>query len=302
MTAGRRTWADLYLWATEQLGDRQAARWMFEEVSGLDWPGGDEAGEVAPLRAESRLVAMVERRRKGEPLQYVLGSWSFRTLDLMVDRRVLIPRPETEQVVEAALAELDRLAAARTARTEGGEGEDTGPLTAVDLGTGSGAIALSLAAERRRVVVWATDRSVDALAVARANLAGLAGSAATRVRLVEGDWWSALPAELTGKVDLVVSNPPYISAAEMDHLDPVVRDWEPRSALEAGPEGTEALAAVLGEAPRWLRPGGVAVIELAPHQAEWAEAVARASGFAATRIVADLAGRQRALVAASAGL
>src|SRR5438105_5970876 len=141
---------------------------------------------------------MVARRAAGEPLQYVLGRWAFRTLDLMVDRRVLIPRPETEQVVEVALAEARRLHAR----------------IAADLGTGSGAIALSLAAELPGVDVWATDVSADALAVARANLAGIGTFAAARVRIQEGDWFGALPPELRGRLDIVVSNPPYIGDDE----------------------------------------------------------------------------------------
>ena len=140
---------------------------------------------------------MVARRAHGEPLQYVLGRWGFRTLDLLVDRRVLIPRPETEVVAGLAidaLAALDR------------------PGVAVDLGTGSGAIALSLAAERwPHVEVWATDVSPDALAVARANLAGL-GRRAAVVRLLEGTGSSALPGDLRGRVDVIVSNPPYVPA------------------------------------------------------------------------------------------
>ena len=119
----------------------------------------------------------------------MIGSWPFRTLDLMVDRRVLIPRPETEQVVEVALAELDRMTPTRAAT-------GAATRTAVDLGTGSGAIALALAAERPGVEVWATDVSPPALDVAAANLAGLGGRAAARVRLVQGAWWSALPEHL----------------------------------------------------------------------------------------------------------
>ena len=279
------TWEELYRRAVEGTGEAQEARWIIEEASGERW--GAASGRV-PEKARDRVLSMIERRRSGEPLQYVLGSWSFRTLDLMVDRRVLIPRPETEQVVEVALAELDRLCA----RPDG----PARPVV-VDLGTGSGAIALSVAAERRGVEVWATDASAGAAAVARANLAGLAGRDATRVRIVEGDWWAALPADLRGRVDLVVSNPPYISTAEMATLDDVVAAWEPHSALEGGPAGTEPAEAILAGAGAWLRPGGSAVIEIAPHQAEQLCAAALAAGFATAHVEADLAGRPRALVA-----
>lgn len=294
------TWAEMYARAALRLGDKWEARRMVEEASGSPWhtvvgprggpgpgrsPATERASAPVPERAAARLEDMVERRLRGEPLQYVLASWAFRRLDLMVDRRVLIPRPETEQVVEVALEELDRVRAR------------PGRATAVDLGTGSGAIALSVAAERPNTEVWATDASPGALAVASANLAGLAGSSATRVRLVAGDWWSALPADLRGAVDLVVSNPPYIASHEMDELDPQVRDWEPVGALHAGPRGTEAVEIILRGAPLWLNKGGVAVVEIAPHQMEEAEDLARTAGFVDVRTEPDLAGRPRALVA-----
>jgi release factor glutamine methyltransferase len=256
---------------------------MLEESVGRSWPG---ALELAPTRlTEGRFRSMVERRVAGEPLQYVLGHWSFRNLDLMVDRRVLIPRPETEIVVEVALQELDLL------RVEGR------PPVAVDLGTGSGAIALALASERLGTEVWATDRSAEALDVASANLAGLGGRAATQVRLVRGDWWGALPADLTGAVDLVVSNPPYIAQHELADLDPVVSDWEPAGALVSGPSGLEDVHTILAGARPWLRPQATVVIELAPHQAETAVALAGAAGFHEVMVRKDLTGRQRALVA-----
>lgn len=284
--AGREaTWSELYRSAAAALGDDREARWMVEEASGA--PFGRDAAAV-PETARARLESMVARRRRGEPLQYVLGSWPFRGLELMVDRRVLIPRPETEQVVTVALAELDRL---------GGAASPGKRFTAVDLGTGSGAIALSLAQERTGVDVWGIDSSPGALEVARANLAGLAGRAATRVRIERGDWWAGLPAALRGGVDLMVSNPPYICSAEMAGLDPVVRDWEPRAALEAGPEGTEAAAAILSGAGGWLAPEAAAVMEIAPHQAGAVVELAVAAGFAEVSVEADLAGRPRVLVA-----
>jgi len=183
---------------------------------------------------------MVERRLNGEPLQYVLGSWSFRGLDLMVDRRVLIPRPETEQVVEVALRELDRR-----------NGSDH---VAVDLGTGSGAIALSIAHERKHVQMWAVDASPDAVAVAQANLAGLAGWAATRVRIVEGDWWDGLPGELKGRIDLAVSNPPYVSSAEMEGAPGRGGRLGTEGGARSRTGGTESIERILRAAPEWLSP------------------------------------------------
>ncbi len=261
------------------------ARWIIEESSGLE--GADYAAGLdrpATVRGVATLDRLVARRLTGEPLQYVLGRWGFRTLDLMVDRRVLIPRPETEQVVGFALDELDRLS---------GDRRDA-PMVVVDLGTGSGAIGLAIAAERKQTQVWATDVSPDALAVAGANLAGL-GRAATRVRLVEGSWYEALPAELLGTVDLIVSNPPYV--APSDPLPAAVADWEPVGALVPGPTGREALIEVVDRAPRWLARPGVLVVELAPHQAEATADAARATGFTDVRVEDDLAGQARAVVA-----
>lgn len=258
-----------------------------ERASGLEageyYSGLDEA---APDRARSHFEAMMERRAAGEPLQYVLGAWAFRTVDLMVDRRVLIPRPETEAVVEAALGELRRLRPKRP--------------TVVDLGTGSGAIALSVAREVPGAEVWGTDRSADALAVARANVAGL-GKAGTGVRLAEGDWFEALPAVLRGRIDLVVSNPPYVAHNEVPDLPPEVAGWEPLEALVAGPTGLEEVEAIVDQAPRWLRRPGALVVEVAPRQARPAVALAYEAGFVEAEFSRDLAGRPRALVARTGG-
>ena len=229
---------------------------------------------------------MVARRSDGEPLQYVLGRWGFRRLDLMVDRRVLIPRPETEQVVSVALAELERL-------VEMGVGDPV----IVDLGTGSGAIALSLAAEGRRGAVLATDSSDQALAVARANLAGLGGFAAARVRIISGSWWSALPVTLKGRVSLAVSNPPYVTTDEMSALPAEVREWEPGAALDGGPAGLDAISIIVRDAVQWLGRPGTLVVVMAPHQATAVVELARAAGFSSADVKQDLAGRNRMLVA-----
>lgn len=240
--------------------------------------------EFATERGVHFFDRMLERRMTGEPLQYVVGSWGFRHLDLLVDPRVLIPRPETETVVEFALSELDALRAAAPERR----------LLAVDLGTGSGAIGLSLAFERERVEVWLTDASDAALAVARANLAGL-GRAGTRVTIAEaGEWFGALPIELRGSIDLIVSNPPYV--ADGDALPAVVRDWEPASALFAGVDGLDDLRVIVTEAPQWLSPAGSLIVELAPTQADECAAIARRAGFDGVEIRQDLAGRDRAVV------
>lgn len=257
------------------------ARRIVEAASGFE--GGEfhlGLGELATKRGVVRFDAMMERRLAGEPLQYVIGSWGFRTLDLMVDRRVLIPRPETEVVAGIALEELERLSA--PGRT----------LTVVDLGTGSGAIGLSLAAERTDTHVVLTDASADALQVARANLAGI-GRAATRVMINEGSWFEALGSDLAGSIDVMVSNPPYV--AESDPLPPVVADWEPPDALLAADQGRADLRHLIGGAGEWLRPGGALVLEMAPDQTAWAAQAAADVGFVEIAVQPDLAGRDRAL-------
>jgi release factor glutamine methyltransferase len=276
------TWRHLYALATERLGSDIEARRIVERTSGREGPDWLlTLDEPAPKRAVPFFDDMVERRAAGEPLQYVLRRWGFRTLDLLVDRRVLIPRPETEVVVEVAIRELRRIDSHR-------------PLVA-DLGTGSGAIALSIAAEVSKAHVWATDASEDALAVARANLAGLGSPAAVRVRMARGRWFDALPPAFRGEFDVVVSNPPYIAAEEV--LPAEVSDWEPRSALVAGPSGTEAIAEVVAGAASWVAPRGALVVEIAPHQAEEAQSLARQAGFGDVDIRPDLNGRARVLVA-----
>ncbi len=264
----------------EQLGSRQEAAWIVDHA-------GTELAQ-----------ALADRRKAGEPLQYVLGSWPFRSLELRVDPRVLVPRPETEHMVGVALRELDRIC-------RGGSGARR---IGVDLGTGSGAIALSLAAEGRAMCpdleVWATDASVDALAVARANLESLRRiepAAARRVRMAQGSWYDALPSELAGRVDLLVSNPPYVAESEYPDLDPSVREWEPRDALVAGRgvggvEGMAAIEAIISGAPQWLGPSGAMLIEISPVLADECAATARGAGFGRISIERDLAGRLRTLV------
>jgi len=261
------------------------ARRIVEEASG--WEGADHPlhlGDPSTVLTVTSFWAMLDRRCGGEPLQYVLGRWGFRTLDLYVDHRVLIPRPETEQLVEATISELDRLRQLHR------------PLVAVDLGTGSGAVALSLVAEREDVEVWATDASDDALAVARANLAGLGGPGA-RVRVAAGSWFDALAADLRGRIDLVVSNPPYVAETEVAGLPREVADWEPLGALVPGPTGLEAIEVIVGAAGDWLARPGALVVEHAPHQADEAAALARRAGFDEVETRSDLAGRARMLVA-----
>jgi release factor glutamine methyltransferase len=234
------------------------------------------------VRAVARVDTMVERRRGGEPLAYVLGSWAFRRVEVVVDPRVLIPRPETEEVVEVALDLASGLGR---------------PLVAVDLGTGSGAIAASLARELPfgSVTVWATDVSGDALDVARANVAGL-GRHGQFVRLAEGSWFEALPDVLRGGLGLVVSNPPYVALDDAE-LDDTVRQWEPPGALFAGPDGLDAVRVVVAGAAEWLSPGGALVVEIGHRQGPAAARIAQAAGLREVAVRRDLSGRDRILVA-----
>jgi len=277
-------WAELYRQAVQRLDDRQVARWFVEEASGGTWPG--VLDEDVPRGAGQAFLSLIGRREAGEPVQYVLGHWSFRRLDLMVDRRVLIPRPETEVVVDFALAELAALGA-------------SAPVV-VDLGTGSGAIAWSILSEHRTAQVWATDASEDALAVANLaglGLAGLGPDGAGRAHVVHGDWWQALPRALHGTVDLVVTNPPYVAEAELVELAPEVSQWEPREALVPGATGLESLQALVAPALSWLSLRSVLVAEIAPHQAVPATEIVLEAGFAQVDVRTDLAGRDRVLIA-----
>jgi release factor glutamine methyltransferase len=271
------------------------ARFIVERVSGFDAVEWLDGAETQPtVRAGRQVREMLRRRVAGEPLQYVLGAWEFRGFDLFVDSRVLIPRPETEFVVEVALEEAAR-AGLRRSRRRLALVETDAPAAVADLGTGSGAIAIALAAELPDVEVWATDVSDEALAVARANVSGCA---ATRVRIADpGEWFDALPTTLRGTLRLVVSNPPYIAEDELADLPEEVAAYEPVGALVSGPSGTEAIERLLRSAPGWMSADGVFVCEIAPHQADAMSELARSIGYLEVMVRDDLTGRARVLVA-----
>jgi release factor glutamine methyltransferase len=291
---------DLLASTTDALGSASEARWIVAHAAGMSVGELRSRLEVALSPAVwDAARAMLDRRLAGEPLQYVLGLWAFRGLELGVDRRALIPRPETEQVVDAALDEL---------RAQASLVPEGAALVAVDLGTGSGAIALSLASEfvssGAGLEVWATDSSAAALDLFRENLAALAivrDAAAARVRVAMGSWFEALPSHLVGTLRLVVSNPPYVSQAEWEDLEPLVRDHEPVGALVPGPTGIEAIETLLVGSARWLAPGGSLVVELAPGQTGQVRERAAELGYVRPEIRADLAGRPRMLVTRAPG-
>jgi release factor glutamine methyltransferase len=263
-------------------GDREA-RWLVAAV--LDVAPGElgrllSVGYRTPVSTQARIEVATRRRAAGEPMAYCVGTAPFRHLVLDVDRRVLIPRPETEVVVGEAL----RL----TASHPGG--------IAVDIGTGSGAIALSLATEGRFERVIATDLSDDALAVAAAN--------AARVAAVEPD---AAPVEFRQGADLaplrgvrarvIVSNPPYIAYSEAAALPRSVRDWEPTVALVAADDGMARYAAILAGAHELLEPFGWVVFEVDARRAQRTAALATTQGYQQIQVVRDLTGRERVLLA-----
>lgn len=234
-----------------------------------------------PLAAAelAQFKALLLRRARREPLQYVLGHAAFRELDLLVDRRALIPRPETELLVGEVL---------EWARARGGG------LEVLEIGTGSGAIALSLAVEGRLARIVATDVSEDALALARANAERCGVAEAVEFRA--GSLYSVLGAG--ERFDVIVSNPPYVASAARAELAPEVRDWEPETSLFAGPTGFEVLWPLVdGAAPR-LRAGGILALEVGFGQARAVAArIAGTGRFAEARIVRDLAGHERVVVA-----
>ena len=273
--------------------DCQETRWLLEAASGMSLEKLTlSMDEAASPEAMTTLQEMLVRRDSGEPLQYVLGSWGFRSLDLRVDSRALIPRPETEVVVETALVEIG---ASRCG--SGGHG-----LKVADLGTGTGAIALSIALEGRTLVeeVWASDLPGDALDLAARNLEGLrevAPEAAAKVRVVQGSWYEALPEHLAGCLAVIVANPPYVAEAQLSDLPVEVRSWEPLQALIAGPTGLESLEAVLFGAAHWLAGSGCAVVEIGADQRDAAVEIACEAGLDDVSVRSDLAGLPRVLVA-----
>ena len=225
---------------------------------------GDELIDPEPI------TTLAARRFSGEPLQYIRGRTEFYSREFLVDRRVLIPRPETETLVETALAMAD----------DGAK--------IVDIGTGSGCIAISIERSRPDVHVTAVDLSIDALAVARANRHRLGSN----VSLVASDFL----ASISGRFDLIVSNPPYIPAADVDGLATEVRDFEPRLALTPGPAGTEAISRILAAARDHLTPAGRVILEIGYGQSATVRGLGEAAGFAVERVIPDLAGIDRVVV------
>jgi release factor glutamine methyltransferase len=223
-----------------------------------------------------RIRDFIRRRGRREPAQYILGGTEFFGLRLKVDRRALIPRPETEFLVETAVSLWP-----------------TAPAKVLDLGTGSGAIALALAAAWPASEVTAVDSSPDALELARENASGTGLSG--RVVFLLSNWFAALPAG--ARFDLILANPPYLSAEEVAAAPPEVRAHEPAAALESPREGRADLEAILGAAPRFLARGGLLAMETGIGQHADLLRLAHAGGFAKAESRPDLTGRDRFLLA-----
>ncbi|HXN11373.1 MAG TPA: peptide chain release factor N(5)-glutamine methyltransferase [Steroidobacteraceae bacterium] len=233
--------------------------------------------EAVPEHSAARYRSLLRRRQAGEPIAYLTGERDFWSLCLQVGPEVLVPRPETELVVECALALLPARSTA-----------PGGAVQVADLGTGSGAIALALACERPGWQLLATDRSAAALQIARANAQRLSVG---NIEFLEGDWCTPLAGR---QLDAIVSNPPYVAA-----LDPVMIQLrhEPVDALSPGPRGLEALEAIIRTAGPRLRPGGALVLEHGAGQACAVAAALVAEGFARVRCYRDLAGHDRVTAA-----
>lgn len=232
-------------------------------------------------RALRTYAALLDRRSSREPLQYITGTQEFWGLTFAVTPDVLIPRPETELVVEVARAYL----------------QDRDAPLIVDVCTGSGCIAVSLAKELPQARLFTLDRSETALVLAQEN--ARRNGAAERIRFLAGDLFEPLrELDLAGRIDAITANPPYVRSDELTSLQPEVRDFEPRMALVAGPRGTEIAERIVQDAPAYLRSGGLLVMEMGIGQAEDLKSFALRSGsYSKMDILKDLAGVDRVIAA-----
>ena len=286
----RTTWGELLRDSTDELStarladSRRIARWICADVLGCSFAELLAYPDRQATRAQADSIRSSVRRCAGhEPVQYVLGYAAFRGLRIRVTPSVLIPRPETEQVAGAALSTLEYLRGPRV----------------LDIGTGSGCIALAIKNSRPDADVTACDVSVDALQVARDNSSELA----LAVRLVQADALADSFLDIVeGDYDLVVSNPPYLSRAELESLEPEVRDHEPSVALCAGEDPMLFYRQIGGcLAPALLGPAGCLVLETHAFRADSVCNVLRRTGFAEVHVLPDLAGHSRIVCARKSG-
>lgn len=287
-------WTSGYL---ERKGDehpRLSAEWLLANVTGLSrvelYVNFDKPLEASELDA---MHAAIERRAAGEPLQYVTGEMPFRHIVLKCERGVLIPRPETEVLVDATLEGVDAAACAHGEK----DGAPASPVRVLEVGTGTGCIALSIASERPGTLVTATDLSERAVALASRNREALGLEEA--VDIVECDLASGVDEGLMGSFSVLVSNPPYIPTDVLrDEVPAEVRDFEPELALDGGTDGLDVFRRLLELAPCALEPGGMLAVELFEGSLEDAAALVRAQGgWASVEVREDLTRRPRVLVA-----
>lgn len=223
-----------------------------------------------------KIRPLVRRRGQREPLQYVLGTTEFSGLVLKTDRRALIPRPETERLIEIVVERLT-----------------VSPPRILDLGTGTGAIALALAVKFPNAAITAVDRDGAALALAAEN--AQAAGVGQRVTLIESNWFAALPSE--SRFELIVANPPYLTTAEIAEAAPEVREHEPHAALASGVDGLDDLRQILRGAPAYLAGQGLLAMETGIAQHAALREIAAESGFATIESLPDLTGRDRFILA-----
>jgi release factor glutamine methyltransferase len=269
----------------EQAGVETAAqesRWLVAHALGLESHHlASKAPEQVSVEQWAHAVSLASRRATHEPLQYILGTQEFCGLEFQVSSAVLIPRPETEVLVQEVVraVDLDKKS------------------VLVDVGTGSGCVAVALATILGNARIVGVDRSPQALAVAKGNAERHA--VAEKIEWMESDLLSALRERgMAGTVDIIVSNPPYIAEADWTGLQPEVREFEPRSALFSGPTGTEFHERLLRESKEFLVPGGTLVMEIG--QGQWAavrQMAERIGGYAPLRVVEDEAGIERVVIA-----
>ena len=277
-------WTVGYLTERDVEHPRRSAEWLLSAATGLSRVEL-YAYHDRPLSPDERtpLREGVKRRAAGEPLQYVTGEVAFRHIIVKVRPGVLIPRPETEVLVDAGLPAVDAAIAAR------------GEALVLDLCTGSGCIALAIAQERPEARLLATDLSPIAVEVAAENAARL--GLEDRVDVREGDLFAPLPTESRGQIDLLISNPPYVPSADVPDLPAEVAGFEPHLALDGGADGLDIFRRILAEARDWLTPGsGILAIELDERRVQHAAGEAR-QWYEDVRVVADLTGRDRIVTA-----
>jgi len=238
----------------------------------------------APIgaRQEAEFRALLSRRSQREPVSYITGQKEFWSLDFFVTPAVLIPRPETELLVEVALQYIERLRSGSSVKV-------------LDLGTGSGAIAVSLAKDHGATEIVAVDISPVALDLARVN--AMRHGVADRIRFLPGDLFAPVKASLEA-FDLIVSNPPYIRTGELSMLAPEIREWEPTIALDGGVDGADTYRRIIGEGHRYLTPGGSIVLEIGADMGrDVADLFSRSSCFGPPAVCQDYAGKDRLIAA-----